>query len=106
MDELSNRRFLYAQFTTEGVRCSNTSKLLTSSVAVLKLVEKQTHHYPLVTVETTMFTTCLDMLPLLCFSQKKKKWIINIFLGNSRKNILVNPFDAEWLCVVALKPKF
>lgn len=73
MDELSNRRFLYAQFTTEGVRCSNTSKLLTSSVAVLKLVEKQTHHYPLVTVETTMFTTCLDMLPVTVFFSKKKK---------------------------------
>jgi hypothetical protein len=80
-DKSPNRRFLYAQFITEGVHRSNIREILTSSAAVLHLVKKQTHHYPLVTLETTMFATYLDTCyPLLCFLQKKKKkWTVNFF---------------------------
>lgn len=60
-DESPKRRFLYAQSTAEGVHRSNTGELLNSSAAVLHLVKKQTHHYPHVTVDTTMFATFLDM---------------------------------------------
>jgi hypothetical protein len=76
-DESLNRRFLFAQSTAEEVHRSNTGELLTSSTAVLHIVEKQTHHYPLVNVETTMFATCLDMCyPLTFFLEIAQKTLI------------------------------
>jgi len=66
--EIGPRRSLDCQSVCADAARSLAGQNIISSAAVLHLVEKQTHHYPLVTVETTMFRY---VLPVTVFSSKK-----------------------------------